>query len=151
MIETMDQAHWKIEEMYAKNYFALLLEMRIVACADGKAEIAMPVKPRKHTNFRNFCHGGATAALMDTVMGLACRTLDKDIVTLQMSTNYYKVADEGELLTARAAVVHNGRKTMTADGEICNEAGERLMSGRGTFFVIKTFALAGCASDGGRD
>lgn len=77
----------------------------------------------------------------DTVMGVACFTLGKRVVTLEMKGNFVKGVKAGQRLRAVANVEHNGNHTMVTTGRIYNDMGELVYMSTGTFYVIDGFEL----------
>ena len=129
----------RIHTIYSENPFVTLLQMEIVELGTGKAILSMPIKT-KHTNLYNSAHGGALAALADTVMGMACITTGKNVVTLDMNLNYIRNIPCPEALTAVGTLIHNGSRTMVATTDIFNNTNQLVVSARATFFVTGTFA-----------
>lgn len=128
-------------EIYAKNAFVHLLQMQLAELEEGRATITMPIDESKHTNLYQTAHGGALAALADTAMGVACSTTGKKVVTLEMNMNYIRTAKATETITAIGRVIHNGSRTMVAEAEIADSAGNLILKARGTFFVLGVFDI----------
>jgi 1,4-dihydroxy-2-naphthoyl-CoA hydrolase len=125
--------------IYEENSYINLLDISIESLEEGRAELGMPVFAGKHTNLYNIAHGGALASLADTAMGVACATFGKKVVTLEMNMNFIKGAVPQAKLKAVGRVIHNGRSTMIAEGEIVDSQNELLLKARGTFFVTGMF------------
>lgn len=121
------------------NAFVQLLEIRLSELALGKVTMFMPVKPDKHTNLFGVAHGGAVASLADVVMGIACATHGNRIVTIELNINYVKNGQSNSDLYATGSVIHAGRQTMVAEGEIYDNQRVLLAKARGTFFVTGRF------------
>jgi uncharacterized protein (TIGR00369 family) len=84
-------------------------------------------------------HGGVYATLLDTAMGWAASTLapqGQDLVTVQLNVNFIRPCREGETLVASGEVVHSGRRTAVARGEVRTAAGELAATGSGTFMFV---------------
>jgi 1,4-dihydroxy-2-naphthoyl-CoA hydrolase len=126
--------------IYDENPYINLLDISIENLEEGRAELCMPVFAGKHTNLYNIAHGGALASLADTAMGVACATTGKKVVTLEMNMNFIKGAVPQAKLKAIGRVIHNGKSTMIAEGEIMDSQNELLLKARGTFFVTGVFA-----------
>lgn len=124
--------------LYEENSYVNLLEMKIVKLAEGYAELSMPITS-KHTNLYNMAHGGALASLADTVMGIACATHGKKVVTLEMNMNFIKSAAPQVALKAIGKIIHNGKSTMVAEGQIVDGQNKIIVTARGTFFVTGLF------------
>jgi acyl-CoA thioesterase len=102
--------------------------------AEGRAVGVLTVK-EEHSNSQGISHGGMTAALVDTVMGIAIFTLNRRVVTLEMNLNYLAPVRAGDTLTAEARVVHRGSNTAVSEAEVYNDRKELVAKSRGTFFI----------------
>lgn len=125
--------------IYEQNPYINLLGIRITNLDEGQAELSMPVGAHAHTNLYNVAHGGALASLADTVMGIACATTGKRVVTLEMNINFIKSAIPQPEIKAVGKVVHNGKSTMVAEGEIVDGQNQLIAKARATFFVTGSF------------
>jgi len=129
-----------LSTIYDQNPFVNLLGMRITILDEGQAELSMPIVSDKHTNLYHVAHGGALASLADTVMGIACATTGKKVVTLEMNINFIKSAVPQSAIKAMGRVIHNGQSTMVAEGEIIDSHNTLIAKTRGTFFVTGKFS-----------
>lgn len=136
MTDRIDRLKEKLHNLYKRNPFVGLLQMKVEDVKEGEATLAMPIIQAIHGNLYGMAHGGATASLADTAMGLACVSLGKRVVTLDMNINYIYGAADGETMTAVAKVVHNGQHTVVVEAEHRDTAGRLLAKARGTFFVV---------------
>ena len=64
-----------------------------------------------HTNALGFTHGGAIFSLADYAFAHACNFGDNVAVALQVSINFLKPSVEGDILTAEAVRVSDGKTT----------------------------------------
>jgi len=126
-------------QIYDRNPYVKLLEMNIIDLMEGKVQITMPVKADKHTNLYGAAHGGSLASLADTVMGVACASCGKRVVTIEMNINYIKSVSGGTTVLAVAQVIHNGRQTMVVEADIQDNQGNLVAKSRGTFCIIGRF------------
>jgi 1,4-dihydroxy-2-naphthoyl-CoA hydrolase len=126
-------------DIYDHNPFVGLLQMKIDDLREGEADLSMPVIHEVHTNLFRMIHGGALASLADTAMGVACATLGKRVVTLEMNMNFVRSAGPGETIKAAGKVVHNGKATLVMECDITDSSGQLLVKARGTFFVVGQF------------
>ena len=79
------------------------------------------------------------AALLDTALGSAVSTLcraDQNAVTAQLNVNFVRPAWLGESLLATGEVMHHGRQTAVARGELRTEAGSLVATASGTFLFV---------------
>ena len=102
--------------------------------AEGRAVAEVSVK-EDYSNSQGIAHGGITATLVDTVMGVAIFTLNRRVVTLEMNLNYLAPARAGDTLTAEARVVHKGSNTAVSEAEVYNQQKTLVAKSRGTFFI----------------
>lgn len=117
-----------------RNYFAKYLGMEIAEIGKGEGIVSMLVTA-KHTNIRKVVHGGALVSLEDMAMGLACASLGRHVVTLDLNISFMRRAKEGDTVKAFTKVLHKGKTTMVVGGSILDETGILLAEARGTFFV----------------
>lgn len=88
----------------------------------------------KHLNPLGIAHGGVLFSLMDITMGMAARTVGKQVVTLEMNINYVSPANLVDKVKAIGKIVHAGNKTTVAVCEAYTEEGRLLAVARETFF-----------------
>jgi acyl-CoA thioesterase len=92
------------------DYFAEALSIILQEVKDGYAKVSMKVE-KSHTNALGFTHGGAIFSLADYAFAQACNFGDNVAVAIQVSINFLKPSIEGDMLTAEAVRVSDG-KTM---------------------------------------
>lgn len=129
-----------LSTIYDQNPYIKLLGIQITKLDEGQAELSMPVDADKHTNLYHVAHGGALASLADTVMGIACATTGKKVVTIEMNINFIKSAVPQSKIKAMGRIIHNGNSTMIAEGEIVDSNNTLIAKTRGTFFVTGEFS-----------
>jgi uncharacterized protein (TIGR00369 family) len=115
-----------------------LLGIRLQQLGAGRGRLEMAVAAR-HLRTLGILHGGVTATLLDTAMGMASGTTappDHYVVTIQLNVNFIRPAWEGELLTATGEVLHAGRQTAVARGELRTADGVLVATGSGTFLYL---------------
>lgn len=111
-----------------------LLGMEIVKLEKGDVELAIPYK-KSLDNVRQTIHGGVYMSLLDTTMGLLCRSVGhSDAMTMQMNTQFLKPVIEGSI-HATATVISQTRSTMLVEGKLFNEAEELIGFSTATFKV----------------
>ena len=100
----------KKKNMKGTDNFAELLGIQLLESEDGYSKVSMKVE-KNHTNALGFTHGGAIFSLADYAFAHACNFGDNVAVAVQVSINYLKPSVEGDVLTAEATRVSDG-KTM---------------------------------------
>lgn len=131
----------QLRKIYADNKFVNYLDMKIEKVASGYAKMSMYVDYEKHTNLHRALHGGGLISLADTAMGIACVSTGKKVVTLAMTTNFISVIEAGETAIATAKIIHQGRRTIVAEGIVENLEGKLIGKLQATFFVIGEISL----------
>ena len=138
----MSQEHlsW-VREYFNKIYQTPILEnfleLQIVELEEGEIIYRTTITD-KHCNIYGFIHGGTLASISDVAMGVACITLGKRVVTIDMNISYIKNAPAGSTLTAIGKVISNGRTIMRVTGEIFNEQ-QLLVRSQASYFVTGNF------------
>ena len=96
--------------MKGKDHFAEALGMQINDIKDGYAKITMKIE-KNHTNGLGFTHGGVIFSLADYAFAQACNYGENVAVAVQVSINYLRPSVEGDVLTAEATRVSDGKTT----------------------------------------
>lgn len=116
----------KIQRQKFQNTpFAQTLGMKIVKLKPGYAELSLAYQ-KKITQPYGFMHGGAIAALADTVAATAIHTLlepEDKMVSIELKINYLAPVTKGKIV-ASAKVIHKGRKTAVTDVDIKDNEGK---------------------------
>jgi acyl-coenzyme A thioesterase 13 len=107
----------------------LLDTAKVVSFSEGAIEVEMLVE-RRHTNFHGVLHGGTSMAIVDTIGTMALWTIDKeaDQVSTDISTSFCGTAEQGDMLTIKAAVKKKGRRMLFIDVDIFNKDSGRLVA-----------------------
>ena len=136
MLTEREEIIAKIKEKLHNSSFNVKCGLEIEKVECGKMTLAMKVADDM-TNPYGMAHGGALATLMDTCVGVTCLTLGKNVVTLNMTTNYLKSAPQGCTVRATSNIIHNGRTTVVGEVTVVDDAGNLIAKASATFFVIK--------------
>ena len=118
--------------------FLELLEIQPLDAGHGWAAFELTIA-QKHLRTLGLLHGGVTATLLDTALGYAAVTTSPPghfVVTMQLNMNFIRPGWEGERLVARGDVIHSGRQTAVARGEIRTGDGVLMASATATFMYI---------------
>ena len=93
-----------------------------------------------HLNPYGTVHGGLTATLLDSCMGLAVQsTLEKGVgqTTLKFKISLLRpITPETGLITAEGVVMSRGRRISTAEGRITDGQGRLLAHGTTTCLIF---------------
>jgi len=104
----------------------------------GRSEIRIDVE-RRLTQQAGFAHGGVSAALVDSAIGLAlCTIIDPGcaIMTINLQVNFLAPAKPGPL-TARGRIVHKGKQTAVGDCQVTDQDGRLVSNGTATYMILQ--------------
>jgi 1,4-dihydroxy-2-naphthoyl-CoA hydrolase len=121
-----------------KNTMLELLDIKVIELGDDYLIATMPVDHRTHQPAQ-LLHGGASCTLIETV-GSIGSTLIVDykthsIVGIEINANHLRGVTSG-IVTAKASLVHGGKKTHIWQVDITNENEKLVCTGRLTVMVI---------------
>ncbi|WP_026841044.1 PaaI family thioesterase [Citrifermentans bremense] len=90
-----------------------------------------------HKNYFGGAHGGLIAALIDTVSFFPQPLLPsgKPCTTTNLNVTYVRPAAVGDLLTARAELVHLGRRMASVTVTVSNQHGKLVAHGTTTLMI----------------
>jgi uncharacterized protein (TIGR00369 family) len=120
---------------------ARLLGLHGVEAEEGRAVLA--VEPAEyHANVAGAVHGALAAGLLDGAMSTAALTLmpaGTYAPTLQLSITFIRpLPMDGSEVLGEGRVLHRGRRTVTAEGAICDARGKLCAHATTTCLVIET-------------
>ncbi|MGB0870205.1 MAG: PaaI family thioesterase [Flavobacteriales bacterium] len=115
------------------------LNITFTDCTDTSLEASMPVSPKVHQPM-GILHGGATAALIETV-GSAVSVMfinpETHIVKgIEITVNHLKSVKSGNI-RAVAHPIHAGRSTHIFQVDVFNEDNQRIAFGKMTNMVLE--------------
>ncbi len=126
--------------MIAEKNFDHFIDPKIIDLIDGEAVIHWQPKA-DHLNRFGAVHGGALAALIDTVAAITSLTQMKRIVTIELNVSYIKAANINTKIVAKGKVIQSGKSLIRTRVELFNEEGQLLTTGNLTFFVLGELTL----------
>lgn|SRR5690554_4801413 len=128
----------KLLKLYNKvNQFGRMMNMELEVVRPGEIIYTMPIS-EQHLSNPYAAHGGAVAALMDAVLGVAALSLavenDNLVSTVEFKINYFRPVKPGDVLVGHGKVDFAGNRLISVSGEIEHaESREMLAKGNGTF------------------
>jgi acyl-CoA thioesterase len=135
------QAAW-VRQLAAKMPFYRFMGIRLTKLWWGRSEIRIRVN-RELTQQAGFAHGGVSASLIDSAVGLALCTMierGRAISTINLQVNFLAPAKPG-LLTARGRIVHKGKRTAVGDCHVADEDGKLVSKGTATYMILENRKL----------
>lgn len=122
------------------NTIAQTLGYDIVEAESGRVVVTM-VPTGAHLNPAGTVHGGLTATLLDSCMGLAVQTtLEKSFAstTLEFKISLVRpITPETGPIRAEGVVLNRGRRIGTAEGRVTDAEGRLLAHGTTTCLVFE--------------
>ena len=127
----------EIQEILARNPFAVTIGMELLEAADGHACARVRLQPQLE-NVYGGMHGGCAFSLADTLAGIAAATYGDRVTTLDASINYMRPVMHTEYLYCRADVQRNGAKISVVRTELTDDEGRLLIDGSFTYYHLES-------------
>lgn len=125
-----------IEAYKMSNNFGNDLGMELIQ-ADKDGVIYSLKIEEKHLATPVSAHGGVIAALMDGTLGVAAlaHAIERAHVvsTVEFKINFTSPVVVGDVLEAKATVIHSGKRILVCEGYIYNQKEALVAKGTGTF------------------
>ncbi len=128
--------------MYAEDHSSRHLAIEVLECRAGYARLRMTIKP-EHTNGHGLCHGGYQFLLADSAFAYACNSFNQRAVAAGCAIEFLRAAHEGDVLTAEAIRVQQGKRTGVYDIRVTNDKSALVALMRGKSATIKGTILEG--------
>ena len=136
----LEQLRWEAKLPANTPNIRRLLGMRFDEIDHGRVVMSLETRP-DFANPTGTVHGGIAATLLDSVLGCAVHTalpVGIGYTTLELKINYIRaVATNGETLTATGAVIHSGRRSATAEGNVLDEHGKLVAHATTTCIILQ--------------
>jgi uncharacterized protein (TIGR00369 family) len=127
-----DHLH-RLEHMYLSAPVQNIYEGINILVNEGKAEVTLPVSP-KFFHAGNALHGSVYFRLLDDACYFAVNSMVEDVFMLTSSfqIDLLRPVTKGTLIS-RGEVIRRGKTISFARGEIRDEKGKLVATGKGTF------------------
>jgi len=136
--EELDEQHLaELKERVETSPFHQWSGMRLVEVGHGNARVEMPLEDH-HLNPQRIAHGGIIAAIADTAIGLALRSVlptGHTHRTAQLNVHFLSKG-EGSRLIGTGRAHHRGRRMGYGESEVTDESGTTLARASATFIVL---------------
>lgn len=119
--------------MMTHDLFSQWLGIQVLEIKEGYSRIQMTLRPEMVNGF-HVIHGGIAFSLADSAFAFACNNRNNLSLALDTSINFTKTTKPGEVLTAEAKEVHNGRSTGLYMITVTNQNSEQVAHFKGTCF-----------------
>lgn len=99
-----------VAHMMQHDLFSQWLGISVLDVSEGYSKIEMVVRPEMINGF-GIVHGGVAFSLADSCFAFACNNRNILSVALDTAINFIKPVHVGDVLTAEAKELHNGKST----------------------------------------
>jgi acyl-CoA thioesterase len=122
-----------VTHMMKHDLFSQWLGIEVLEVKEGYSKIKMTVRPEMINGF-GIVHGGIAFSLADSAFAFACNNRNNLSVALDTSINFTKPVHVGDVLTASAKELHNGKSTGLYHITIINQKDHMVALFKGTCF-----------------
>lgn len=122
-----------VAKMMRDDLFSQWLGIEVVEVREGYSKIKMTVRTEMINGF-GIVHGGVAFSLSDSAFAFACNNRNVLSVALDTAINFTKPVHVGDVLTAEAKELHNGRSTGLYHITITNQNDHVVALFKGTCF-----------------
>jgi acyl-CoA thioesterase len=130
MSTTPDQV---VDHMMQHDLFSQWLGIEVLEIKEGYSKIKMTVRAEMINGF-GIVHGGIAFSLSDSAFAFACNNRNNLSVALDTSINFTKPVHVGDVLTAEAKELHNGKSTGLYHITVTNQRDHIVALFKGTCF-----------------
>ena len=109
-----------VTQMMQHDLFSQWLGIEVLEVKEGCSKIKMVVRAEM-MNGLGIIHGGVAFSLADSAFAFACNNRNQLSVALDTSINFIKPVHVGDVLTAEAKELHNGKSRGLYRIEIFNQ------------------------------
>jgi acyl-CoA thioesterase len=122
-----------VSHMMKHDLFSQWLGIKVIEIKEGYSKIQMVLRDEMINGF-NVIHGGIAFSFADSAFAFACNNRNNLSMALDTSINFTKPTRPGDILTAEAKEVHNGKSTGLYLITVTNQNGEQVAHFKGTCF-----------------
>lgn len=122
-----------VSHMMQHDLFSQWLGIEVLEVKEGYSKIKMTVREEMINGF-GIVHGGIAFSLGDSAFAFASNNRNVLSVALDTSINFIKPVHVGDVLTAEAKELHNGKSTGLYHITINNQKGHVVALFKGTCF-----------------
>lgn len=119
--------------MLVQDAFSQWLGIALLEVREGYSRIQMTVRKEMVNGF-GIAHGGIAFSLADSAFAFACNNRNNLSVALDTNISFTRAVQIGDILTAEATEIHNGRSTGVYSISIFNQQNEQVALFKGTCF-----------------
>ena len=122
-----------VQHMMDHDYFSQWMGIELLEVKEGYSKIKMTIRKEMVNGF-GIVHGGLPFSLADSAFAFACNNRNNLSVALDVTITFTKAVNVGDVLTAEAKEIHNGRSTGVYLITVTNQRNESVALFKGTCF-----------------
>lgn len=122
-----------VARMMQEDAFSQWLGISVIEVNEGYARVQMTLRKEMINGF-GVIHGGIAFSLADSAFAFACNNRNNLSMALDTNITFTKATHPGDVLTAEAKELHNGRSTGLYLITVANQRGEQVALFKGTCF-----------------
>ncbi len=122
-----------VSHMMQHDLFSQWLGIEVLDVKEGYSKIRMIIREEMINGF-GIVHGGIAFSLSDSAFAFACNNRNVLSVALDTSINFTKPVHVGDILTAEAKELHNGKSTGLYHITVLNQHDHIVALFKGTCF-----------------
>ena len=122
-----------VSHMMENDFFSQWMGVEVLEVKEGYSRIRMTIRKEMVNGF-GIVHGGLPFSLADSAFAFACNNRNNLSVALDVTITFMKAVNVGDVLTAEAKEIHNGRSTGVYLIMVTNQKNEQVALFKGTCF-----------------
>jgi len=119
--------------MMENDFFSQWMGVEVMEVKEGYSKIRMTIRKEMVNGF-GIVHGGLPFSLADSAFAFACNNRNNLSVALDVTITFMKAVNVGDVLTAEAKEIHNGKSTGVYLIQVTNQRNEQVALFKGTCF-----------------
>lgn len=122
-----------VSHMMENDFFSQWMGVEVLDVKEGYSRIRMTIRQEMVNGF-GIVHGGLPFSLADSAFAFACNNRNNLSVALDVTITFTKAVNVGDVLTAEAKEIHNGRSTGVYLISVTNQNDQAVALFKGTCF-----------------
>jgi acyl-CoA thioesterase len=122
-----------VSGMMQNDLFSQWMGLEVLEVKEGCSKVRMTIRKEMLNGF-GIVHGGLAFSLADSAFAFACNNRNNISVALDVTITFTKAVNVGDVLSAEAKEIHNGRSTGVYLITITNQKNEQVAFFKGTCF-----------------
>jgi acyl-CoA thioesterase len=122
-----------VDHMMVHDRYSQWLGINVLDIKEGYCKIQMIVREEMVNGF-GIAHGGIAFSFADSALAFACNNRNNLSVALDVTITFIKAVNVGDILTAEAEEIHNGRSTGVYLINVHNQKDQQVAVFKGTCF-----------------